>query len=112
MHAYSQDSGLANSPDGYTFTAGEMVAAFEDTTRSLEYGEISEVVQSPYGYHIILRQRPDVHDAYVEGYLNMQFSAWLSLVDIQTTKALDKMDPLDIFNKYSEYQGRLGELGA
>ena len=32
-----------------------MVPAFEETALSLEFGEISDVVESSYGYHIILR---------------------------------------------------------
>lgn len=59
MQTYSEDTGLAANPDGYTFTAGSMVAAFESGTRALEYGQISDVVESEYGYHIILRLDPD-----------------------------------------------------
>lgn len=62
MNANSEDSGLAANPDGYTFTAGEMVEPFEAATRALEYGQISDVVESDYGYHIILRLDPDSED--------------------------------------------------
>ncbi len=59
MNANSEDTGLVTNPGGYTFTAGNMVPAFEEGTRALEYGEISEVIESEYGYHIILRLDPD-----------------------------------------------------
>ena len=49
------DPGMTTFPDGYTFTDGAMVTEFEDGTKALaEYG-ISDVVETSYGYHIILR---------------------------------------------------------
>lgn len=51
---YSEDPGSQSNPDGYYFTAGEMVPEFEDTTRSLGMDEIG-MCESTYGYHIIKR---------------------------------------------------------
>ena len=51
---YSEDPGSTAQPDGYYFTAGEMVSEFEDTTRSLGMNEIG-ICESTYGYHIIKR---------------------------------------------------------
>lgn len=51
---YSEDPGSATNPDGYYFTAGQMVPEFEDTTRSLGMNEIG-MCESTYGYHIIKR---------------------------------------------------------
>jgi len=56
---YSQDPGLEWSPDGYTFTEGVMVYEFEQATRELAIGEISEPVSAFHGIHIILRVEPD-----------------------------------------------------
>ena len=58
MHRYSEDPGLATQPDGYMFTTGDMVPEFEQGTRALKPGEISGLVKSDFGYHIILRQDP------------------------------------------------------
>ena len=59
MNEYSEDPGLATNPDGYTFTEGQMVEVFYDTTKALEIGEIAPPVLSESanysGYHIIMR---------------------------------------------------------
>lgn len=55
MFAYTEDVGTASYPAGYTFVSGEMITAFEDATRELEIGEISGLVESEYGWHIIMR---------------------------------------------------------
>ena len=55
MQEHSEDTGLATAPDGYVFTEGVMVTAFEDAVMSLEEYGLSEPVLSDYGYHIILR---------------------------------------------------------
>jgi hypothetical protein len=55
MNELSEDSGLTYYPNGYYFLSGEMVQEFEDATLSLEENQVSDVVESPYGYHIVLR---------------------------------------------------------
>lgn len=55
MMEHSEDKGLAAKPDGYYFLPGEMVSEFENGTKALGFNEISEIIESPYGYHIILR---------------------------------------------------------
>ncbi len=54
VEEYSEDPGSKSNPDGYYFTAGEMVTEFEDTTRALNMDEIG-MCESTYGYHIIKR---------------------------------------------------------
>ncbi|MFH0852919.1 MAG: peptidylprolyl isomerase [bacterium] len=51
---YSQDESTAsNGGDLGYFGLGEMVESFEQAVISLEEGEISDVVKTAYGYHII-----------------------------------------------------------
>ena len=53
---YSEDTGRASNPNGYIYAPGTMVASFEDAASALEPGQVSGVVNSEYGYHIILRK--------------------------------------------------------
>jgi foldase protein PrsA len=52
---YGKDPGMKNRPDGYVFTKGFMVKEFEDAVFALKEGQISGVVTTDYGYHIIRR---------------------------------------------------------
>ncbi len=56
------DPGMLENEEGYFFTYGEMVTEFEDSAFSLEVGQISGLVETSYGYHIIERLE---HDAYI-----------------------------------------------
>ena len=62
---YCEDTGKTTYPDGYTFTEGKMVPEFENAVKALGDYEVSEPVQSDYGYHIILRL-PDDPDSVID----------------------------------------------
>lgn len=51
---FGEDPGMESNPDGYYFGDGEMVAEFEEATKSIEPGEIT-MCKSDFGYHIIQR---------------------------------------------------------
>lgn len=75
MNEYSQDTGLKDYPDGYVFTGGEMVSAFEDAVFALgdiEGINLSGIVESEYGYHIIKRvPLPEQIDEYTRSKIGM-----------------------------------------
>lgn len=55
MKNYSEDPGKESYPDGYCFTEGTMVQEYTDTTKALKDYEVSDVVESKFGYHVIMR---------------------------------------------------------
>jgi len=49
----TEDPGSKETGGEYTFGRGQMVAEFENTAYNLEIGEISDVIETQFGYHII-----------------------------------------------------------
>ena len=115
MNQYSEDSGLVSYPDGYVFSAGEMVSEFEDATRALEYGQISGLVESTYGYHIILRLDPDTEDARAEYRANLlydQLDAWTDEADIVLSDEYEALDVPLFYEKFAAYQNAFAAEAA
>ena len=55
MNANSEDPGVSGYPQGYLFQSGDMVGEFEAATTALDIGQVSDIVETDYGYHIIYR---------------------------------------------------------
>ena len=53
VEKYNEDPGMAEQPEGYLFTEGDMVDSFYKGALNTKVGGISGIVESEYGYHII-----------------------------------------------------------
>jgi len=92
---YSANAGCGQ----FTFTDGEMDEAFSDAAFALRVGQVSELVLSQYGYHIIIRDElsderyEDFYDAAVAD----KFSAVIQVqVDEASIKIKDAYDELAV----------------
>lgn len=73
MMEHSDDPGKEQSPDGYVFKEGDMVTEFYEGTVALGENEISDVIESGYGYHIIKRIPLDVDADFAANLSNVQY---------------------------------------
>ena len=113
MNLHSEDGGLASSPNGYLFQFSDMVEPFSAAAASLEIGQMSDIVETVYGYHIILKIPID-YDAIPTGFawegihqtlrqaaayadFDKQMLSWLDSLKITFTAEFDSIDLAAIF---------------
>ena len=108
LMADADDPGMTTFPDGYTFTSGQMVQEFEDGTRALEDYALSDIVESSYGCHIILRLPLDPEgktlsqDSGTGDYMTLRADAANELFNAML---LDWIDTAEV-----EWQGEFGTM--
>lgn len=111
---YTEDTGYETYPDGYLFTESDMVTEFYDATAGLEIGKFSEIVESSYGYHIILRLPVDFEAVpmyyaaygydyslrYIIAYnlFSLETASWTDSVNVETTDFYNSIDLNKVFS--------------
>ena len=116
MKEHSEDTGLAAFPDGYLFKEGDMVDEFYQATVALEEGTVSDIVETAYGYHLIMRL-PINYDvipsaytqymAYGYDYLTLRYLCadeafgasirqWMERVEVEKTDLYDSLRAQDL----------------
>lgn len=106
---YSEDNGLAAYPDGYCFSYGDMVEEFYEASVALGEYELSGIVESYYGYHIILRLPLRVDDIPISngvnsiGYLaalgmyDANIGSWIDEAKIEMAEGFENLDLSKVF---------------
>jgi peptidyl-prolyl cis-trans isomerase C len=101
---YSEDPGSKDRGGEYTFPRGQMVPEFEATAFSLATNQISEIVTTQFGYHIIKlseklpaqkvnleKIRPDLREALVAQEIQKQLPSYVK--KLQQEAGLEILDP-------------------
>ena len=116
MQQYSEDTGLEGSPEGYLFQEGDMVDEFYEGTLALEEGGVSDVVETTYGYHLIMRlpinydvipSSYSMYAAYGYDYLTLRYlcadeafgesaQQWMERVEVEKTDLFDSLSVADM----------------
>jgi len=123
MNEYSEDTGLQGNPGGYLFSTSpdgvdftsRMVPQFEEGTKALGFNEISDVVESEYGYHIILRLDPVEDQETFEKYqtkwwgsqMDKLYQEKVDAVKVETTEAYNNLNVQEFYEKLQAYRESL-----
>lgn len=108
---YSEDPGRDSYPNGYIYAPGTMVTEFEDAAASLNPGEISGIVESTYGYHIILRKDltqgladdPDQKRTLAQNHLDSLLQLAMQEAEVTASDKLDTIEPGTLYVSYTTW---------
>jgi len=89
-----------------------MVTPFEEGSLALREGEVSGIVESDDGFHIILRlplELEPFRSQMISQRSDHQIMQWLEEYGIETTEVYDRIDPSDVRGRFVLLQAGLQE---
>lgn len=100
---YGEDPGMQQSPDGYYFPEGQMVAEFYEGAKALAENGVSELVQSDFGWHIIQRL-PIAPDYYETNKATLESEITANLAGPKLSAELQAKMEAAVIEKAPEYE--------
>ncbi len=112
MHTYDVDVyGNPNNPDGYVYddmgyvvgTENMLVDSFTQAGTELAIGEVSQPVESDYGYHVMMRLPLDLDslaDTAVAVSMAGLIDLWLAEAEILEGPMFDMVSNMDAYNSF------------
>ena len=108
MNQHSEDGGLLLNPEGYIFSASDsLVGGFREAALELSVGEISDVVETDYGYHIMLRLPIDPAEyraACISSLLSEKIDQERDRLGLEKTAAFDTLDVSSFWDNMQSLQ--------
>lgn len=118
MMTHSEDN-PQNNPDGYVFDSNDsLVGGFREAALELEPGGLSGIVETDYGYHIMLRLplTDETRASYAQSFrvdaLDALIAQWRAEAEITRSDALTNLDVSGFYDRLTAYQQALEEKNA
>ena len=117
MEEYSEDGrntdGSLAAPEGYVFdNTTSLVDGFREATLALDIGQLSGVVETDYGYHIMLRLPVDPEDyrgQYRQNQLDSQITQWLEAAEVTPSEKVNALDVAAFYDRYTAWQNAMAD---